>query len=199
MMEIFMFNKKEYDKQWWKDNPEKQKKYRKKYNILKNKEKVLECARRYCENNRQKLREKNRIYYKNNNEKFRKSYNKYRKNKYKKDLKYNLNYRISCLMRKSLKKNKNGYHWEDLIGYTLNELIKHLKETMPSNYIWQDYLEGKLQIDHIIPIDVFNFTKPEHIDFKRCWALINLRLLPKEENRNKSNKLSRPFQPALKI
>ncbi|GAI61384.1 unnamed protein product, partial [marine sediment metagenome] len=38
-----------------------------------------------------------------------------------------------------------------------------------------------------------------HIDFKRCWALENLRLLPAKENMVKHNKLDRPFQPALRI
>ena len=46
---------------------------------------------------------------------------------------------------------------------------------------------------------VFNFSKPEHPDFKRCWALKNLRLLPAEENRKKGSKLINPFQPALEI
>ena len=70
---------------------------------------------------------------------------------------------------------------------------------MPKGYAWQDYISGILEIDHIIPISAFNFTKPEHIDFKRCWALSNLRLLLKEENRIKSNKMERPFQPALNM
>ncbi|GAI73524.1 unnamed protein product, partial [marine sediment metagenome] len=43
---------------------------------------------------------------------------------------------------------------------------------------WKDYLNRDLHIDHIIPKSAFNFTKPEHTDFKRCWALDNLRLLP---------------------
>jgi len=70
---------------------------------------------------------------------------------------------------------------------------------MPKGYCWQDFLEGKLHIDHKIPISAFNFTKSEHIDFKRCWALSNLQLLPARENIIKSNHLSKPFQPALKI
>jgi len=102
-------------------------------------------------------------------------------------------------MGKSLRDNKNGRKWEDLIGYTLDDLIKRLEKTIPKGYIWQDYLTEKLHIDHIIPISVFNFDKPEHIDFKRCWALNNLRLLPAKENMMKHDKLYKPFQPALPI
>ncbi|MBA7552117.1 hypothetical protein ES705_44671 [subsurface metagenome] len=99
----------------------------------------------------------------------------------------------------SLHSNKDRNHWETLVGYTIGDLIKRLKKTLPEGYTWQDYLSGKLHIDHIIPISVFNFTKPEHIDFERCWALSNLQLLPAKENLLKHNKLIIPFQPALQI
>jgi len=102
-------------------------------------------------------------------------------------------------IKRSLRNNKNGYHWEIFVDYTLSDLIKRLNNTMPEGYTWQDFLSGELHIDHIIPKSAFNFTRPEHTDFKRCWALSNLRLLPAKENRIKYNKLDRPFQPALKL
>ena len=106
---------------------------------------------------------------------------------------------MGSAIRKSLKGNKNGRHWEKLIGYTLKDLIKRLQKTIPEGYYWQDFLNGKLHIDHIIPMDAFNFIRPEHIDFKKCWALKNLQLLPAKENIGKGNRLTKPFQPALKI
>jgi len=99
----------------------------------------------------------------------------------------------------SLKGNKAGKHWENLVGYTLKDLVKHLKKTMPKGYNWKDVLNGKLHIDHIIPKSVFNFTKPRHIDFQNCWALSNLQLLPARENMLKHDKLTKPFQPALML
>jgi len=119
--------------------------------------------------------------------------------KRKTELKYNLKRKISAGIYKSLKGNKNGRHWESLTGYNLADLKRRLNKTMPVGYTWQDLFNGKLHIDHIIPIDAFNFTRPEHTDFKRCWALSNLRLLPAQENMIKHNKLDRPFQPALRI
>ena len=116
-----------------------------------------------------------------------------------KDIKFVLNNRISCSIRDNLKREKKGRHWGGLVGYSISDLIKRLKSTMPEGYTWQDFIEGKLHIDHKIPISAFNYTKPEHIDFKRCWALSNLQLLPKGENLRKSNKLTKPFQPALKL
>ena len=125
--------------------------------------------------------------------------NEYYRNKRKTDLKFNLNQKISRGMKRTLKNGKNGKHWEDLVGYTMNDLIKRLKKTVPGGYNWDDFLQGKLHIDHKIPVIAFNFIKSEHPDFKRCWALSNLQLLSAKENRVKHDKLLKPFQPTLKI
>ena len=133
------------------------------------------------------------------NKSFKKYYKTYQSYRYKTDIKFKLSRNISRQIRRTLKIYKKSKHWEELLGYTCCDLKNHLQKTMPKGYTWQDFLDGKLHIDHIIPISVFNFTKPEHIDFKRCWALSNLQLLPARENIIKSNKLSQPFQPALKL
>ena len=68
---------------------------------------------------------------------------------------------------------------------------------MPIGYAWDDYLNGKLHVDHKIPIKAFNFEKTSDEDFKRCWALKNLQLLPVIKNLLKGAKLSKHFQPTL--
>lgn len=117
-----------------------------------------------------------------------------------KDLKYKLNCRIRCLINASLRRGiKNGRSWCKLTGYTFKQLKKRLNNTMPQNYNWQDFMIGELHIDHIIPVSAFNYDKPENIDFQRCWALNNLRLLPARENLIKNNKLIKPLQLCFKI
>jgi len=157
----------------------------------KDKEKQKEYRRKSYKNNPE--------YYKKYHQGHKKERNEYERNKYKTDLKFNITKRISKEIRDYLKGNKNGRHWEDLVGYTSNDLIKRLKKTMPEGYTWADYFKNRLHIDHIIPISTFNYSNPENPDFKRCWALENLRLLPARENLIKHNKLSKPFQPALAI
>ena len=125
--------------------------------------------------------------------------NEYVYNRRKTDLKFNLNQRMSCLIRQSLKNNKTGRHWETLVGYIVEDLLKRLKSTMPEGYTWQDYMEGRLHIDHKIPISAFNYDNTNNPDFERCWSLDNLRLLPARENVIKSNHLTEYFQPALKL
>jgi len=137
----------------------------------------------------------------NNPDKAKESWNKsYIKKKL--NLKFCLNKSISTSIYDSLKKNKgskNGRHWEDLVGYTVECLKLHLESTLPYGYDWQDYLDGKLHIDHIIPISVFNFNDASNIDFQKCWDLDNLQLLPAKENLVKSNKLEQSFQQSLAI
>lgn len=217
-------NIREYNKRWRETNKEREaikaKNYRiknadeikenKKIEYIKNKEKYLKRGRIYYYNNKEKIKEGNKLYYRENTEKIsernkiwynnnREKYNNYLVNKRKTDLRFNLNCRMKSTICESLKGNKKGHHWETLVGYTLDDLLKRLKETMPDGYTWQDYLKGKLHIDHIIPISAFNYTKPEHLDFGRCWALENLQLLPAKENLVKGSKLTKSFQLALQV
>ena len=144
-------------------------------------------------------RKNNSEYYKTYRKNNREKINKWYKNERRINIKYNLNRRMASMIKLSLQNNKTNKHWEDLVEYNLEDLIKQLKKTMPEGYNWNDYLEGKLHIDHIIPISAFNFDCSENPDFKNCWALDNLQLLPAKENLIKHNKLARPFKPALKL
>ncbi len=203
-------NKREY----YKNNREKISK-RRKLNYNNNPEKMRERAIQYYKDNWEKNKKRCREYRRNNPKKSRENYirwyknnperkteldTRWHRNKRKTDLKYNLSIKIGNKIRRSLKRNaKSGKHWEDIVGYTVEDLEKRLRKTMPKEYTWKDFKNGELHIDHIIPISAFNYTKSEHIDFKRCWALKNLRLLPAKENLIKHNKLIKSFQPSLKI
>lgn len=79
----------------------------------------------------------------------------------------------------------------------MDALIKRLKATIPPGWTWEDLLQGKLHIDHIVPQSAFNYRNAQDQDFKRCWALSNLRALPAKENLAKGTKLLQPFQPSL--
>lgn len=127
--------------------------------------------------------------------------NKKHRERIKKDLKYKLNRSMSSCICKSLKGKKNGHKWLDLVPYTIDDLTKRLKKTLPKGYAWEDFTKGKgvLHIDHIIPMSAHNFKTPVDEDFHRCWALKNLQLLPAKENMSKNAKLTKHFQPSLRI
>ena len=104
---------------------------------------------------------------------------------------------ISSAIRHSIKKNKKGLHWEELVGYTIDDLKGHLEKQFANNMNWDNYSHSGWHIDHIIPISKFNFTTYDDIDFKRCWALSNLQPMWASENMSKGNRLDKSFQPCL--
>ena len=101
-------------------------------------------------------------------------------------------------IRSSLKDRKRG-HWETLVGYTLADLMAHLKARFLPGMTWENMGRGGWQVDHIIPVSAFNFETAEDVDFKRCWALSNLQPLWESDNIRKAAKLEAPFQPSLKL
>lgn len=141
----------------------------------------------------------NKERYKQNGNEWRKKHNKelniYYKEKYFKDINYRLNHKMSSSINGSLKGNKQGKHWEDIVGWKLEEGMKHLESQFTLGMSWGNY--GEWEIDHIIPISSFNITNYNCDDFKRCWSLDNLQPLWKTTrtinnitylgNRNKSN------------
>jgi len=189
---------KEYKRWWQENNREKVNKANKKWRE-KNIKYIKEYKKQYYQNNHNKILEKSKQYQKDNINKVLEYQKKYKSIKNKIDSRFNLNNKIRRAINHSLKEgNKNSKYWK-ILGYVKSDLIKFLKSTIPKGYTWQDYLNGKLQVDHIKPKSIFNYSKIEHVDFKRCWALSNLRLLPAKENLIKGKKLCRPFQPALRL
>jgi hypothetical protein len=112
---------------------------------------------------------------------------------------YTLKINMACSINQSLKGNKNGRSWEKIVGYTLDKLIKHLEKQFLPGMTWKNRGRGGWHIDHIIPVSAFNFETVEDIDFRKCWALNNLRPLWEVENLRKADRVDKPFQSSLAI
>ncbi len=113
------------------------------------------------------------------------------------DPKFRLNGRMRNAIKKAIKEHKAGRRWEDLVGYTLQELVKHLERKFKPGMSWENF--GQWHIDHIIPKSLFNYKTPEDFDFKRCWALSNLQPLWEKDNIIKNDNYDKPFQPSIAI
>ena len=171
----------EINRKWYFENREKARELNRKM-IAKDTEKEKNRLKKWRIDNLDKAREGGRISVK----------------KRRNTLKGKLNDRMGSSIRESLKRgSKSGRHWENLVGFNLNQLKIHLEKQFAPGMTWKNY--GLWHIDHEIPISAFNFDKPEHLDFKKCWALKNLRPLWAKDNIKKHNKLDRPFQPSLKM
>ena len=169
------------NKKWQKNNPEKVKEMKRKW-ALNNREKCRKATREYYKNNSIKIKKYKEKWYKNNLEYYREYQNK-------KMLipKSKLSNRISSAIGKSLKGNKDGRHWEKLVGYNLRNLMLRLEKLFEIDMNWKNY--GKWHIDHIIPISLWNFNSYNDREFKQCWALCNLQPLWASENWSKGSRV----------
>ena len=147
--------------------------------------KRLEVAFNWCEDNKERLKMTPRWPYQKNQE-VRDKLNKRVRN-YRKLPKRLLTERIRHLINYSLRRRgieRVNKCW-GLLGYSVDELKERLSKTMPKGYNWEDFLNGKMDIDHIKPIKDFNYNNISDKGFKDCWDINNLRLLTVYDNRSK--------------
>ena len=137
----------------------------------------------YREKNRKLLCEKQKIYQLNN----RAKRNEYHRKRYHKSKMVRVGHFISGRIYKDLRKRKDGQSWEKLVGYTIEDLFKHLESQFVEGMSWDNY--GKWHIDHIKPMSSFHYESPFDDEFKQCWSLKNLQPLWAEENLKKGARL----------
>lgn len=185
--------KAEYNKNWMRSwaqkNPDKSKERGRDWR-KKNTAKKREYQLKYNKENADKIRESERKYVLLHPDKYVKANNKKRSTPQGK-----LSHNISLHINHSLHSHKGYYHWENLTGYTTEQLKSHLEKQFKDGMSWSNY--GSWHVDHIIPISAFNFETARDIDFKRCWDLRNLQPLWAKDNLRKWAKLDKPFQPSL--
>lgn len=92
-----------------------------------------------------------------------------------KDGRRRLSHTIAVLMNRALRQGKDGASWEALVGYTREDLIRHMERQFTKGMTWANY--GEWHIDHIVPKSSFKFQTPQDPEFKACWALTNLQPL----------------------
>lgn len=113
------------------------------------------------------------------------------------DPSFALKNRIRILMYATLRKTKNGRKWQNLVGYSIKDLRRHIEKNFKEGMTWEKFMAGEIHIDHIVPVSAFNYKSPEDFDFKRCWALKNLRPMWAADNRKKHARFDKAFQPSL--
>jgi len=178
-------------------NPEDKKIYNRQYNRLHKKE-IDEYHRSYYQLHKEQRIIYNRNYYQLHKDKHKEYYEKYRQSHKDESNKYQRRYyqehqtvakRINHCMRvticDTLRGKKAGRRWEQLVGYTLQDLIKHLENLFEPWMSWDNY--GKWHVDHIKPKSLFHYESTDDEEFKKCWALENLQPLEAIENLRKSN------------
>jgi len=192
----------ESTKKWRKANKEKLAKLDKIYR-MKNKDKINNRQQEWRKQNKEKDAAYRKKYYKitrllriKNKEKLLATPEK-KAEKLRAAINKKIANNIRCGIYKALKGNKNGRHWETIVGYTLKKLKRHLEKQFLSGMTWENYGRNGWHVDHIIPRSVFNYINTEDYDFNRCWSLSNLQPLWEADNIRKQAKLYKHFQPSF--
>lgn len=193
-------NNAEYFREWRMNNRGKLKEYFKEWQ-KNNREKCRKATEKYRENNRERYTKNQRKRYRINPAKAKEASKRWQKNNLEKVREYmrkchkkrnlipqnRLSKSIRTSIWLSLKGNKNGRHWETIVGFTLKDLMAYLEKQFRDGMSWDNY--GKWHLDHVYPVSSFDFNSYEDEGFKKCWALSNLQPLWAFENISKGNKI----------
>lgn len=87
---------------------------------------------------------------------------------------------VSRALVRALREVKNGEPSFKLLGFTVEELMRHLERQFQDGMSWENY--GDWHVDHIIPLASHDYRTPHDEGFKAAWALSNLRPLWAREN-----------------
>ena len=187
--------KKEYDRQRYQDNKEKILERAKQYR-QDNKERVAEYRKQHYQDNKEEILEQAKKYYQANKEK-KKEYqqahraerNEYIRNRGKTDPVYALRHIVSSQVWNALKRNDGSKVGESVLQYlpyTMEELKEHLESQFEPWMTWSN--RNEWHIDHIIPQSKLPYDSMSHPNFLKCWALENLQPLEAKENMSLGNR-----------
>lgn len=87
----------------------------------------------------------------------------------------------------SLKKSYRSKKYEDIFGYSLEDLASHIERQFIGKMSWDNY-GSYWHIDHIRPLSSFNYQSIKDQQFLDCWCLSNLRPLAVKDNISKKDK-----------
>lgn len=185
------------DREYNKKHKEKRKAYNKKYR-QENKEKLSIRDHEYYENNKDKVKAYQKTYNEENREHINDRQNEYMKDRYANEPEFRFRSIISASIRQALKENdasKQGQSILKFLPYTIEELKIHIESQFewwmtwdnygiydPKTYKDNDPTTWTWNIDHIIPQSDLPYTSMEDENFKKCWALENLRPYSSKQN-----------------
>jgi hypothetical protein len=176
-------------------------------------EEIREYNRQYYQDNKEIIKEKNRQYGIKNREIISERNKRYRqlpevkkrrsekeKERKKNDICFKLRGNISKSVNKAIKRSGN-FKGGSILQYlpnTIQELKEHLEKQFDSWMSWDNYgmydpKRDTWNIDHIIPHSSFHYETMDCDEFRKCWALENLRPLKSIDNIRKGKKIDFNF------
>ena len=85
-------------------------------------------------------------------------------------------------IREGIRDKARAKSFHTMFGFTVDQFLEDMELKLTGDMTMGDFINGKIHIDHIIPVSAFNHTDPDQ--FKACWSLDNMQpLRPKDNNR----------------
>lgn len=174
-------------REWEIENPEKNREAQRNFYAI-TRDSYLPRKQKWRSENRDKDRASSRNWIKNNPERHVEYYKKWisiPENK--------LAQSLRARVRRCIKEGRVIYRdMENVLGYSINDLKKHIESTFEVGMSWENYSFETWHIDHIRPVSSFKLTNEDggvnYDEVKKCWALNNLRAMWGNENMSKSDK-----------
>lgn len=121
--------------------------------------------------------------------------NHYHKLRRQNDPKFYLTHHIATRVRQQV--GAEGYvsgftkHIDDYLGYRMLDLVRALNEDCHQRYkiTLKEAIKRGFHLDHRYPLSKYNVQSIESPEFKACWAMDNLWMLPAEVNLAKSDQV----------
>lgn len=186
-----------YQAEYRKTHKEQRKQYDK-LKYIENKGYFTDKNNQYYIDNKEEIKENRTQYYINNKDNIKVSHRVYVRNKRRNDINFNLRSQISKNVNKFLKSQgvlKSNNSILQFLPYTMQELKDHLQSQFEPWMSWNNWgkynsetwkddntLTWFWQIDHIIPQSKLPYLSMEDENFKKCWALENLRPYSAKQN-----------------
>lgn len=194
---------KEYQREYYRKNKDRIIARQKQYNENKREER-LQYAQSYYENNKESVLDRQKKHQSQNRVEETKYHNDYVKRRSMVDPAFKLRNNISSTVYAALKSNgasKHGKSILEYLPYSFQELKVHLESQFEPWMTWDNWgvhssakydnndpSTWTWNIDHIIPQSKLPYISMEDENFKKCWALENLRPMLSKANLEKGDK-----------
>lgn len=106
--------------------------------------------------------------------------------KIKHNMRSNLNQKLK---RRNIDKKHNKSF--NLLGYSVDDLKKHLESKFQPGMSWNNYGRGGWHVDHIIPDSWFTYQTIQDEGFKKSWTLSNLQPMWESDNCSKGTRYAK--------
>jgi hypothetical protein len=150
---------------------------------LQNKDTINQRSRQWRKGNKERQRENTKRWKEQNPERYKEIQRKHWKKSYEVRGWYK---NLFVSIKRALKNGWPSKKIFERLGYTPDDLRKHLESKFKEGMTWDNH--GEWHIDHIIPQSWLPFDSIEDENFLKCWSLDNLQPLWAKDNISKQDR-----------